>query len=383
MTKFLTTLFISLFCVSAAFASVCLLGTENAAKAADFSGGAEACLSCHGEYAGVLSSAMRTRIKEGLFIQKTFSGVDVNFGGKNCGGCHVQSCLDCHVTGKPAVNDCLRCHNVGNTGADYAGMGIREDHERYQRGPVFNGVNYMKMLPDVHFEKGITCGGCHTMRSIAGSGPAKQCGECHSYSKKVIDHSIKEHGNVACVSCHAAWSPAEYGAFYVRLRESASREYFRSVRQLNNEYVKSSFMRLNVPPHLGKNVNGRYVPIRPRLAFFTDVYRNNTAGRENRMLSNLWEPFTPHTVRLETLTCEACHNNRRKYILEKDEDRIFLPEKDGLEISGFHDSSFFRMDRGLFTTEEDYDRLARRTPEYIRAYFIKLEQMKKTVGKTK
>jgi hypothetical protein len=360
-------------------ASSCLLGSAEAAKAADFRAEAKVCLSCHGEYSGILASNMRTRANEARFIQKTFSPVDLNFAVKNCNGCHIASCLDCHAEGKPDVNACLKCHNGENTGADYAGMGIREDHERYQRGPSFNGINYMKMLPDAHYEKGFACGGCHTMRSLAGNGSVKQCAQCHSYSRKIVDHSIKAHDNLACAGCHAAWSPTEYGAFYIRLRESKSRDYFRAVRQLNSEYVKSSFMRLNIPPALGKNEEGKYIPIRPRLVFFTDVYRDAPVGDENRMLSNLWEPFAPHTLRRETLTCEACHNDRRKYLIENDAERIFLTEKDGLQINSFHDNTFFRIDKGSFVTEEDYTKISMRTTDYIKAYLKKLEQMKNTV----
>ena len=376
MTKFLTTLFISLCCVSSVIASSCILGLDDGAAA--FDGGAESCLQCHKEYSGVLMSPMRARESEAKFITNVFSAADADFGRKNCLGCHINSCADCHLSGKPAVNDCLRCHNGINTGADYAGMGIREDNERYQRGPSFNGVSYMKMLPDVHFEKGITCGGCHTMKALAGGGGAKQCGECHSYSEKVIDHRVSGHDKVACVSCHAAWAPTEYGAFYIRFRESETRSYFRWLRQLSDEYVKSSFARHNVSPFLGKDGSGAYAPIRPRLVFFTDVINDVAAGSENRMLSNRWEKFTPHTVRRETPTCDACHNNRRKYLLEKDEDRIFLADKDGLEIDGFYNSRFFRIDNCSFVTETDYEKISERSSEYVKGYIEKLKQMART-----
>lgn len=38
---------------------------------------------------------------------------------------------------------------------------------RYQRGIAVNGETFLKMLPDVHYTAGMTCGACHSMNSLA------------------------------------------------------------------------------------------------------------------------------------------------------------------------------------------------------------------------
>lgn len=384
MKKYLA-IALTLLCCASAAAAECLLHSGGKESTASFAEGATECLQCHSEYSGVMQSHMVTRKNEKTFVQNMFGKIDPGFYGKNCGGCHVNSCLDCHETGRPTTDTCLKCHNGGNIGADYAGLGIREDHVRYSRGKtidtkgVNDGEHYMKMLPDIHFQKGITCGECHSMASLAGKEAAKDCLSCHKYSQKVIDHSIKGHSNVTCVACHAAWSPNEYGTFYIRLVNSESKEYYRWVKQLSEEYVKSSFMRLNSSPALAKNKDSLYTPVRPRVVYFTDVLNDQLNGRENRMLSDRWELFTPHTVRRETPTCDKCHNDRRKYLLETDEERYLLPEKDGLNIKSFLSSRYFTLQGGAFVTEEEFMKLSAKTPEYIKNYFKQLEALEKTI----
>ena len=57
---------------------------------------------------------------------------------------------------------CPRCHRGYFVGWDYHGRAPREDHARYQRGAVADGEPFLKMLPDVHRERGMTCADCHT-----------------------------------------------------------------------------------------------------------------------------------------------------------------------------------------------------------------------------
>ena len=66
----------------------------------------------------------------------------------------------------PGDDACLRCHGGYFVGWDYHGRAPREDHERYQRGAEANGEPFLKMLPDIHHELGLTCADCHTMRSL-------------------------------------------------------------------------------------------------------------------------------------------------------------------------------------------------------------------------
>ncbi len=377
MIKFLTIIFISL-----SFASLAL-AAGNGVKCAS---GAD-CLSCHAGYEKALESVMASKSAEKAFIASSAGMFDGDFSEKNCSGCHVSSCSDCHSENngrpaKPSVNDCLKCHRDVFTGAEYAGMGIREDHERYRRGPEFMGENYMKMLPDVHYEKGMTCGDCHSMKNIMGAEKAKDCLSCHKYDKSVTDHGIKGHDKLECVSCHAAWAPMELGTFYIRTRESSYRQYFDGIRELSPEYLKSSFMRVNERPPLAVDgTSGKYAPIKPSFIMFaTDIYKNLVVGMENRPLAARWKVFTPHTVRRETPLCTACHGNDRRFMLEREVDRVLEPDKDGLPFKSFYNGKGFTLAGGRFVTEEEMARINGKTPEYVKKYLEKMEKVKRLIN---
>ena len=73
-------------------------------------------------------------------------------------------------------------------------MAPREENMRYQRGPTPYGEPFLKMLPDVHAERGMGCSACHSMKSlVAGQRSSKSCRECHQPDPKVIEHSIAAH----------------------------------------------------------------------------------------------------------------------------------------------------------------------------------------------
>ena len=67
---------------------------------------------------------------------------------------------------KATDQSCLVCHKGYFVGTDYYGMAPREDSLRYQRGKTAYGETYLKMAPDVHAEAGLTCGACHSMKSL-------------------------------------------------------------------------------------------------------------------------------------------------------------------------------------------------------------------------
>jgi hypothetical protein len=330
------------------------------------------CLNCHSDYSSVINKSLHS--KRSKFIEAAFGDIDEDFEKKNCGGCHINSCFDCHKKAeKPDSFICLECHR--GIGADYFGYGARDFHKRFRRGISINGEYFMKMLPDIHSEK-LSCGDCHTMSSLSG-GKAKECLSCHDYSIEVIDHRIAEHKNITCAACHAGWSSNIYGLHFVRLRGAISKSNFSALKQLNEEYAVSAHFVFNESLILGKDLVGRYVPIRPFIAFFSDtaIVPPKNGALENVLVSNLWKPFRPHTIRRETLTCGSCHNNRRKYLLEDDSDRIFLLEKDGLPIPTFHNSRYFSIADGEFVNEEDYKRLSEKSSEYVKFYLLKLKEM--------
>ena len=222
MKKYLMMIFISLLFASAVYAE----HPEYNDK--------QVCADCHSD-CSIEDITMTGKKEEKAFVDKAFRQFDGEFGEKHCyNSCHISKCEDCHKgrgknISKPKVDDCLACHKDTYTGIEYAGLGIREDHERYKRGIEKDGEYYLKMLSDVHYEAGMQCSSCHTKNNIQGKVKAKDCLECHTYDTKIIDHSIKGHDKVACISCHAAYTPMELGTFYLRFRESSYAEFVKEL----------------------------------------------------------------------------------------------------------------------------------------------------------
>ncbi|MDD2583098.1 MAG: selenite/tellurite reduction operon b-type cytochrome iron-sulfur cluster-binding subunit ExtO, partial [Desulfuromonadaceae bacterium] len=169
----------------------------NASDPAASTNRAAGCAGCHRGYERIFDHAMGTRSGEKRFVQRSYGRFDSGFWDKNCNSCHVSGCLDCHADGglaKPSVAACQRCHNGYYTGWDYSGRAPREDNMRYQRGISVNGAPFLKMLPDVHYSAGMTCGACHSMSSLAeGKKSSKGCRDCHKPDLKSSEHCISAH----------------------------------------------------------------------------------------------------------------------------------------------------------------------------------------------
>jgi hypothetical protein len=331
-----------------------------------------ACLSCHPSAGGVLSGPMATRAAERAFAGRAFGAEGERFFAQACSGCHVAGCDDCHGatphTGVPMKNDaCTRCHKGYFVGWDYLGRAPREDHARYQRGPVADGEPYLKMLPDEHAERGMTCASCHTMRSLQeGKRSAKTCRECHpAPSRAVPEHSFSAHlEKMECETCHAAWAAQEYGTFLVRAQTPGQEEAFASLRAWG-PWRKSAYLKSQGVAPLGLNERGRVAPIRPQFVLFaTDASR----GFENRLLAAEWKAFVPHTVRRGTVTCSECHDSPRRFLLEADAARLYELEKDGLPLRSFWSRDKQTVVNGSFFPEDRHQAMNRKTPEYVRQY---------------
>jgi hypothetical protein len=347
--------------------------SEHFAKAADFSGKAEGCLRCHEDYKNMLHSEMRTRDTEQKYAEDAFGSLDNRFFSKNCSGCHLTSCTDCHEGKtphdivKPSTETCLKCHNGYFTGIEYIGLGQREDHERYDRGISHKGENYAKMLPDIHHEKGMDCAACHSMKSLAeGMKSSKSCTDCHEIKNTSIEHSVPEHmEKLECHSCHSAWASQEYGTFWIRFKNTKYSDYFRWLKSADDNYAKSSHTKIYSPPPLGINKAGKYSPVRPMfLAFCTYIVKDKVQGKENAMASNRFKAFFPHTVRRETVTCESCHANDRRLMRNSDDNRTFHPDEDGLPIKNFFNSREYYVANGRFINNEEYRTITGSSDEY-------------------
>jgi hypothetical protein len=359
---------------------------QRLADPAAASNGAAGCVACHAGHNGIFLQGMTTRSAEKNFVAQTFSRVDPDFFAKNCSSCHVSSCTDCHggnghKLARPALESCHRCHKGYFIGADFFGRAPREDSLRYQRGDLIEGEAYLKMTPDVHFEAGMSCGDCHSMTSLAaGRKTAKSCRDCHTPDLKILEHRIGAHlEKLECYACHSAWGAQEYGTFYLRLEESASKENFRLRGNSGSEYLKSAYLKRQNAPPLGLNNAGRVSPIRPQfITFYTHTSKDQLVGEENQLLAAQWKAFFPHTIRRGTVLCRECHESPQRFLLEKPEARIYLPDVDGLALPSFWNRQGQQLGNGRFFPAERFESMSRH-PAYLKGAVEKWNNLIKRV----
>jgi hypothetical protein len=353
--------------------------------AADPAAKGAGCGGCHQGHGGIFQQKMATRAAEKRFVHETFGAVDGQFFDNNCASCHISSCSDCHGTGhglaRPAQEACHSCHKGYFVGADYFGRAPREDSLRYQRGTFVDGEAYLKMAPDVHFSAGMVCGDCHSMASLAaGHNAAKSCRDCHTPDSQVLEHRIAAHlEKLECYACHSAWGAQEYGTFYIRPEESQAREYFRVRWTSGSAYIKSAYLKRQNAPPLGLNEAGRVSPIRPQfITFYTHTRQDRPVGEENRLLTARWKAFFPHTIRRGTVLCRECHESPQRFLLEKTEERIYLPDVDGLALSSFWNREGQQIGNGRFFPEERFESMSR-SPAYLKGVVEKWSNLIKRV----
>jgi hypothetical protein len=337
----------------------------------------EECLRCHPSARGVLQGAMATRAAEAAFATRAFGKRGQAFFATACGGCHVRSCTACHADavrpGRPADEACLRCHRGYFVGWDYYGRAPREDHSRYQRGPVANGEPYLKMLPDVHQQRGIGCADCHTMASLQeGRTAAKTCRDCHPrISNDVPEHAVRAHlEKMECQACHAAWASQEYGTFLVLPETDVQRESFAPLPAWG-EWRKSTYLRRQDLPPLGLNEQGKVSPIRPQFILFA----TEPGRKENELHAAEWKTFSPHTIRRGGPGCDACHASARRFLLERDEDRLYRPDLDGLTLGSFWNSRGQTIRNGSFFPPDRFAAMNRKSPGFTRGYLTRWKQI--------
>ncbi|MBP2675393.1 MAG: cbcN [Deltaproteobacteria bacterium] len=358
------------------------------AISASLASAAEGCLTCHREYGAVFEHAMSTRAREKAFAARTVGTIDKAFFDKSCGSCHVRGCADCHEgdgrpVSRPSASRCIGCHKGYYVGADYLGMAPREDALRYQRGKTVAGETFLTMAPDVHFEAGLSCGDCHTMRSLAeGRKTAKTCTDCHRASPSVPEHRVAAHlERLECYACHSAWAAQEYGTFFLRFTESPTRaDFWLKGSDSESEYLRSAYLRRQDAPPLGVNARGKVSPIRPQfIAYSTHIRRDKAEGKENRLLAAEWKAFFPHTIRRGTVLCDGCHDAPRRFLLEDPRDRIHRLREDGLGLDSFWDRTGQTIVNGGFLPPERYRNLSRRGPAYQRGYIEKWKSIVRRV----
>ncbi len=344
---------------------------------------ARTCTGCHDGYEAMFDHAMSHRQAEKAFVQRTWGRSDPRFFEKNCQGCHVSSCGDCHGedahrTVRPGTETCLACHRGYFAGSGYLGRAPREDNLRYQRGPEAGGEHFLKMLPDLHSEVGLACSDCHTMASfLKGATAAKTCAGCHQPDDRVIEHAIAAHmEKLECYACHSAWSAQEYGTFFLRMVDSPQAQYFRLKKAGGEDYLKSAYLKAQNAPPLGVNERGRVSPIRPQfISYFSHVREGMAVGEENRLLAAEWKALFPHTVQRGTVMCDECHNNPRRFVLEPPEERIYLLRQDGMSLESFWDRKGQKVTNGDFLEPWKVRRLSEKTPTFKKRYVEKWKRL--------
>lgn len=339
------------------------------------------CLACHSAMGQVLAGAMATRARERAFAARAFGREEgERFFAESCSGCHVGGCADCHgagahPVGPPPDDACLACHRGYFVGWDYHGRAPREDHERYRRGPLAQGEPFLGMLPDVHQERGMACADCHTLHGTGGGSAVatKACGDCHARpAPEVPEHAIAMHlERMECVACHAAWAPQEYGTFLVRAESEEQQEAFAPLPAWG-PWRKSAYLKRQDAPPLGLDARGKLAPIRPQFVLFaTDLGR----GFENRLLAAEWKAFTPHTVRRGSVACGGCHDTPRRFLLEADADRLYLPDRDGLALRSFWSREGQTLVNGTFLPGHRFTLMNRKTPQYVRQHLRQWQKL--------
>jgi hypothetical protein len=339
---------------------------------------AAGCVLCHRGYEAIFDNAMATRTGERQFVQRSYGKMDAAFFDKNCNSCHLRGCLDCHGSAhaitRPATAACQSCHKGYYTGWDFSGRAPREDNMRYQRGLPLNGETFLKMLPDVHYRAGMSCGDCHSMMSLArGQKSSQKCLDCHRPSRGVIEHRIAAHlERLECYACHSAWGAQEYGSFFLRFRDAKLKEDFDLKPGASPDYLRSSYLKMQDAPPLGLNAAGRVSPIRPQfIAYFTDIQSARGGGPENVLLAAEWRAFFPHTISRGTVTCERCHDNPRRFLLEPASQRIYSLKRDGMQLESFWVQDGQKMMNGNFLAASRYLRMSGKGAAYTKAYIEK------------
>lgn len=195
----------------------------------------------------------------------------------NCLDCHVKSCDACHVkevegalaysTGQARSQEaCIACHGIGDVkAAKEKGLAV-----------------------DVHFDQGMKCLDCHSVREVHGDGKAHntyrdegvldvRCEKCHEKLGDIPSHKV--HGSkLDCDACHVAELPSCHNChFETRVKTGKSESL----------PLKDAFFLVNAR---GK------VKLAACLTF---VWQNKTQVE--------FSPSFPHTVIKQGRRCEDCH----------------------------------------------------------------------------
>ncbi len=233
----------------------------------------------------------------------------------SCGGCHISrpasadgGLLDGHIFQKqpPMKQTCTACHG-SRIGKEYFG-----ENEG--------------LKPDIHHEKYMKCGKCHTAHEMHGDGKAYEhryevengpkCEDCHKeiygdHSENVKIHTTHR-DKTSCFVCHS------------QSYMNCSTCHMGNDQQGNGFFkTEPSWMdfKIGLNPsisdkHPEKFVTLRHVPVgRDSFKFYgEDDLKDFDAV-------STWKMTTPHNIRRKTVqneSCNACHGNLSLFLINKD-----------------------------------------------------------------
>lgn len=353
-----------------------------------FSEGARGCLTCHSKYQNILNNKMYTKEDEKNYIKQTYAKYDKDFYKNNCNKCHVTSCSDCHIEDKKhrinkkiSIEKCLNCHNGYFTGIEYVGLAEKDDNEKFDIGIEKNGKFYQKMIPDIHFEKGLACKDCHTMVSfVENKKTAKNCRDCHKkISKNVIEHKIESHlVKLNCNLCHSAWQQNEFGTNFIKFKNENEQKNYYLIKNVSKNYKKTSYMKNNFETFMGIDNSGKYNTIRPLFVSFLTFIDQKI---QNYHISSDWKSQFSHTIRRETVLCQNCHEEQRKSLLLNEEDDIINLKKDKIPIGFLYNSKKHTIRNGRFVDDNIWK--IKNTETYKKYFILKQIQLQKVIKDAK
>ncbi len=234
---------------------------------------------------------------------------DIHFQkGMNCQDCHTSNELHNDEFWHSKRESEIKCQDCHGTTKEYP-WELGTDDNSTARG-LFkeNGVTHLvsstgTMLVNVlKNEQNVTV--------VLASGeqlefqPLKFLKKEHLLSKSALVsmEDIKGHlENVACSSCHTAWTPQFFG--------SVSRTNLRIKKRTNQVTKTSMFMRWE-EPFLIKNQNDKITPASPKTPL-----KKIEIDKKGRVVE-YWEtnrltPFSPHTIQKGSRSCESCHTSSK------------------------------------------------------------------------
>lgn len=272
------------------------------------------CASCHPEITKTYQTSLHytaAGLRHGVmgrFSKEELRIYDGKVFGKSCRSCH-SSCGDCHVK-SPAIGGL-------STGLIKGHQFVKKDEGKTcamchggRVYPEFTG-EYGGM-PDVHYQKGMTCMDCHKKTEFHGDGNAylsrqerkdkPSCIQCHKPGEEKTEKARSAHadhrGRLSCTSCH---SSAPYRNCYdCHLGKGAT--------------SKPAFI-LGLNPRDKRTITTlRVIPT------VRDTFQAVGIKMERfDALPNYWDTV-PHNIKKRTertRSCEVCHEEKRNFLTKE------------------------------------------------------------------